>query len=116
MKSLADARAALVSLLNGDVKAYGDPRGALANRPCLLVGHPVVDWSEGTLEAPLATWFVFALSSYQGDEFEALDQLTELIGVVDAAGVLDKAEPVQFRVRDGSLIAAYRLTVTEVLQ
>lgn len=116
MKSLTDARDALAELVGtDDVPAYTDARKALGNRPCLLIGHPTVDKSEGTMRAPMADWPVFALSSYQAEDVQALGQLEDLIAAVDAAVGLDKAEPIQFRVKD-STVAAYQITVSDFLQ
>jgi hypothetical protein len=96
----------------GVVKAFHDPQKALNNRPCILVGLPTVDWTEGTLDgAPRETWRLVALASR---DTAALGSLLELQKLVEAAAdvlPIETATPTTYPL-GSSRVPAYVLTLT----
>jgi hypothetical protein len=112
------ARAAeLAALLTAaEVKAYHDPADAVNNRPCLLIGVPTIDHTEGSWESPQVTWPIFALSSYEAFTLDARKEMQPLRAA--ARGVLDveRETPARYTLApDGKQpIAAYQLTHTEI--
>lgn len=110
MTSFLEAAQGIADLItDDDVTAYVDPRKALANRPCVLVGPPTLDYAGGTMTGPSVQWQLFALSSHQAGSVEALDELDPLVTRVNEAVGAMRAAPAQYSVGD-SRIAAYLIT------
>lgn len=117
MTTLMQAAQARATAINDgtDVTAYTDARKALANRPCLMFAPPVLEFTGGaggTLTAPAVRWRLIALSSFRAPAFEAMNELQDLIAAADQVLDVERAEPIQFPIADGS-IAAYLITTTD---
>jgi hypothetical protein len=106
---------AVADHFDGDVTAYVDPAAALANRPCVLVGPPAVDPTEGTVTAAQAIYPVYALSSYPAGTLEAVTELNDLVQAIDDALHYERAVPVRYTLTAaGDPVAAYLCTHTEI--
>jgi hypothetical protein len=70
------------------VRAYVDPTQAAANRPCVLIAPPRMDY---TRRANL--WRVVCLASSGSGTLAALDELDELVQAVTARLVIETADP-----------------------
>lgn len=100
---------------DSDVSAYVNPAKALGNRPCILVGPPVIDPTEGTFTAPQATYPVYALSEHPHGTLDAVRQLSELLEVIEDVLQYERAVPVRYTLTaKGDPVAAYLCTHTEI--
>lgn len=107
---LEAAEAYATALTNAGVRATTDPAWALGNRPCFLVGPPVLDFT--TLQgAAEVEWRLIALSSFDAGNIAALAELQVLLAAAETAVGLTRARPIQYTLtRDGTRIAAYECT------
>lgn len=113
---MSDLIAALKDLAEtlgvGGVKAHVDPSDAYANRPCVLIAPPTLDYEGGTMTGPLVRYRLLALSSYEAGVFDALAELGPLVTDVDRVIGVARAEPIQYPLGSGTKVAAYLLTTT----
>lgn len=108
---LEDAQAQADALNNAQdhFAAYTDPAEAAADRPCWLIGPPVLDG--GTLGGAVGIRRrIVALSGYDAGNAAALDELQALIAIADRVLGIDRADPTYYQLTDGPRIAAYQLT------
>lgn len=90
------------------VRATHDPAVADANRPCVLVGPPRIDYTELT-----NSWVLYALASQPYGSLAALAELDALVQAVAAQLPVERAEPVTYALRPGANpVPAYALYVT----
>lgn len=112
MSNLGDQAAAIAKRITDGRAAFAtiDPGSAAANRPCILVGPPRLDWRGGTFAAPLVTWSLIALSSKSTGSVDALNELDALMEAVVDVFPIETAEPVRYPV-GSELVPAYSLTL-----
>lgn len=98
-------------------RGYTSAAKAHANRPCLLVAPPVIDWTQATLAGGVGvSWRLLLLSSHPAGSDEALTELLPLLVRAEAVFDLDRADPVQYPMTpNGPRIAAYACTTTDLL-
>lgn len=95
--------------------AYIDPAEALADRPSILVGPPVIDPTEGTWSAPQARYPIYALSSYPAGTIDAVTELGDLLKIVDDVLAYERATPIRYQLTAaGDPVAAYLCIHTEI--
>ncbi len=118
---LQAAQARATALTQAGTPAYTDERKAMANRPCLLFAPPVLDYAGtqgGTLCGPRVTFRIIALSTFNAPSFEAMGEIQDLIDGANEVLDIERAEPIQYPVRDKDRkaltpLAAYLLTTTD---
>jgi hypothetical protein len=116
---LQAAQARATALTQAGTPAYTDERKALANRPCLLFAPPILDYANGgTMCGPKVTFRIFALSTFNAPSFEAMGEIQDLIEGANEVLDIERAEPIQYPVRDKDRkaltpLAAYLLTTTD---
>lgn len=115
VSSLLEAAQAIAQAVNdgpGESVAYTDPAEALANRPCLLIGPPLLEG--GTLGGAFdVTWPLIALSSYDAGQLAALAEIQVLIKDTDDVLSVERARPIQYQLTaERNRVAAYELTHT----
>lgn len=112
-----ETRAAALAAAITDVAAFTSPADAFANRPCILVAPPTIDYTGGTLDSgPLLLWRLVALSSYEAGNAAALAELMVLVDAAADAVDLDRATPTSYQLTaDGKRVAAYLCTTTDYL-
>lgn len=112
MKAIADA---INDLADADVFATADPEEAAANRPCVLVAPPRLDYVGGSLEGrPIVNHRVVCLSSSASGDADALEEFPPLIDAVLAAfPEIETATPSAYQLAtDKPQVPAYLLTLT----
>lgn len=98
-------------LAGAGIKATADVDAATADRPCLLVPPPRVDY-----HAQAITWRLALLSSHDAGTSAAWDELDGLLGEVAEVLPLDLAEPGSYALpTGGGSVPAYLLTLTSSL-
>lgn len=106
---------AVADRFTGNVKAYIDPAEALGDRPCVLVGPPALDPTEGAWGSPEAVYPVYALSSFPAGTLDAVAELNDLVQAVETALEYERAVPVRYQLTAaGDPVAAYLCTHTEI--
>lgn len=106
---------AVADRFTGDVTAYVDPAEALADRPCVLVGPPVLDPTEGTWSAPQARYPIYALSSCPAGTLDAVAELNVLVQAIETALEYERATPIRYQLTAaGDPVAAYLCIHTEI--
>ena len=90
------------------VRAYVDPAKAAANRPCVLVAPPTIDYV-----ARANRWRVVLLASKPLGSLAALAELDELLQSVQPTLDVERAEPAAYNLTpETGPLPAYLLTVT----
>lgn len=115
MTTISDGARHLAEAINdgGQASAYTDPGKAAANRPCVLIAPPSLDWTEGTFVAPGVTWRLICLTRHDTATLAALDELADLIDAcTDALPAIDRAEPSSYALTATARVPAYVLTLT----
>lgn len=115
MTTFVEQMQQLAQAIKGDVFATADPEEAAANRPCVLVTPPTLDYAAGTLDgAPLLTYRVACLSSRAVGDASALEEFPPLIdAVVAAIPDVETATPSAYQLAtDKPQVPAYLLTFT----
>jgi hypothetical protein len=96
-------------------KAHTDPAKAFKNLPCVLVGPPVVDPTEGAWGAPEAVYPIYALSSKNAGTLDAVKQLNTLVQLIEETLQYERATPIRYQLTaTGDPVAAYLCTHTEI--
>lgn len=106
---IAAAQALADRVTAAGVSAYVDPAKASANRPCVLVTPPTIDYVTRA-----NTWRLVALSGRQLGSLEALDELDDLVVALAGSDLpIERAEPASYVLTpDAGPTPAYLLTVT----
>lgn len=100
---------------DGPVTAHIDPAVALANRPCVLVGPPAIDPTEGAWGSPEARYPVYALSRYPAGTLDAVTELGALLERIEDVLAYERATPVRYQLTAaGDPVAAYLCIHTEI--
>ncbi len=109
MGRILDAAQLVVDqLVAADVVATLDPAVAAANRPCVLVAPPTVDYAQ-----QLDTWEVVALSSHAAGTLAAVDELDQLLDAIEPVLYVERAEPRAYVLTPASgPVPAYIVRVT----
>lgn len=99
-----------------DTQATHDPAWAVNNRPCLLVGVPTIDHTEGSWTAAEITWRIVALSSHNAFTLDAVKEIQPLLEAARAVLQVERETPARYSLGpDGKQpIAAYLCTHTEI--
>lgn len=109
-----DALAAAINAAEGDVFATTDLVAAAANRPCVYVAPPTIDYAASTLLGrPVVNHTLVALSTRDAEDVEALAELVTLIdAATKAVPEVERAEPAAYALTADLVIPAYLLTLT----
>lgn len=118
MPSRLDRGAELAELLRTAAGVAATHRAAeLAGQlPAVLVGPPVIVWTDGAFGGPAVTWTLLAVAATT-DPDTAWAQLDELVSGV--AGLLDtqRADPTAWpSPTGGDALPAYVISYTEILE
>lgn len=98
------------------VYATHDPKKAAANRPCVLVGLPTLDWrgaAGGTLDGdPSTAWRFICVASKNTAAVESVVELQTLIDAVALVFDVETATPTRYRLGQDD-VPAYVLTIND---
>lgn len=98
-------------LIAAEVPATRDVRDASANRPCVLVPPPIVDYRAGS-----TTWRLIALARDVLGSATSWEELDDLLERVNAVLPVERAEPVGYALPgltgDTTPLPAYAITMT----
>lgn len=111
--TLARAAELVDQLVAAGVPTYTDPKAALNNRPCVLIGPPrqVFDLPHPHRST---TWTFTALSSQPLGGLESWTELDALVDLIVDQLEVDEAVPVRYALDDAANpIPSYQLTYTE---
>jgi hypothetical protein len=94
---VAAAKALADQLKAAGVRATHDPAVAAANRPCVLVPPPAIDYRART-----NTWRLVALAGKSHGDLAALDQLDDLVQLVVDLVDVETADPGSYVLTGGT--------------
>jgi len=103
----AAADALVDQLVDAGIVATADPSVAAANRPCVLVTPPAIDYTQRT-----DTWRLAALSSHPAGTLAAVDELDQLLDQVEPVLYVEAADPASYALTAGTVVPAYLIRVT----
>lgn len=116
MTTFVDQMSDLAAAINdgSEVLATTDLVEAAANRPCVYVAPPTLDYARATMPGrPEVRHTLVALSTRDAEDVEALAELVALIdAVTSTVPEIERVEPAAYALTADLIVPAYLLTLT----